>query len=138
MQFKNQLATQSKDLNDRASQLGKTARSLEQKYRSSHQRFERAYQAAAAACSQIIDLGGTPPKAPDPHLIYKKYGLDKVPRQTNHHSPSGERREDGKAQQRLLLVPLLSSYPCLDSALQVDGARQAPRGRRSRAAVSRA
>jgi hypothetical protein len=44
---------QSRDLNERSAALSKNLRGLEKTYRASHAKFEKAYQAAAAACSQV-------------------------------------------------------------------------------------
>lgn len=87
--------TQSKDLEDRATQMGKEVKSLESKYRQSHKKFEQAYQHAANSCNDIIDNGGTPPKV-DPNVVYKKHGLAKVSRGTNGDSLSLSSSSAGK------------------------------------------
>lgn len=123
---------QSKDLNDRAAQLSKAARQLEGAYRSSHSRFEKAYQHAASCCSAIIDLGATPPKAPDPVQVARKHGFDRIARmqaaQLHGEQAMGgveERRAKGGGQvvlwvclgcPTLTLPSSLPDHPCVSIA----------------------
>jgi hypothetical protein len=71
-QIYNQLAAESKDLEDTTSALAKEGRGLEARYRSAHKKYEQAVQLATTTCNVLLEQGCALPTL-DTHALYRRH-----------------------------------------------------------------
>jgi len=68
----NQLAAESKDLEDTTSALAKEGRGLEARYRTAHKKHEQAVQLATTTCKALLEQGHALPSV-DTHALYRRH-----------------------------------------------------------------
>lgn len=68
----NQLAAESKDLEDTTSALAKEGKALEARYRTAHKKHEQAVQLATTTCNALLEQGHALPTV-DTHALYRRH-----------------------------------------------------------------
>lgn len=76
----NQLAAESKDLEDTTAALAKEGRGLEARYRTAHKKHEQVVQLATTTCNALLEQGHALPTV-DVHALYRRHTA--TPRDTS-------------------------------------------------------